>query len=173
MTVLVAHGSTGGSTTEIAEWIAEEMRDAGLTVDVRAAADVHDIKGYAAIVLGGALYAAGWHRDARHFAHRFAGQPARGLVWLFSSGPLDSSAEETELPPVPQVTEAMGALHARGHITFGGRLSPEARGWLGFVVRRMIIEGHDGDFRNPTRVRAWARRIAGEITAAGGDGALS
>jgi menaquinone-dependent protoporphyrinogen oxidase len=82
---------------------------------------------------------------------------------LFSSGPLDATADEQDLPPVPQVADAMRALHARGHITFGGRLSVETRGWLGFVARRMERDGHGGDFRNPQRVRAWARGIATEI----------
>jgi len=134
MNVLVAYGTTGGSTAEIAEWIAEELRGAGLAVDVRPAADVDDIGGYAAVVLGGALYAAGWHRDARQFAHRFADRPALPPVWLFSSGPLDSSADEAEPPPLPQVLEAMRGLHVRGHATFGGRLSTQARGWLGFIA---------------------------------------
>ena|SRR5439155_8225849 len=101
MNVLVAYATTGGSTAEIARWIAEELRDAGLTVDVRPAADVDNLAGYRAIVLGGAMYAAGWHHDARRFAHRFAAQTAGRPVWLFSSGPLDSSADETDLPPVP------------------------------------------------------------------------
>jgi menaquinone-dependent protoporphyrinogen oxidase len=169
VTVLVSYATTNGSTQEIAEWIADELRNAGLTVDVRPAAEVQDITAYAAIVLGGAMYAAGWHRDARQFAHRFAGHPARQPVWLFSSGPLDSSADEEELPPIPQVAKAMRLIGARGHITFGGRLSAEARGWLGFIVRRMAREGHDGDFRNPGRVRAWARGITAEITLAGDD----
>ncbi|GAA4475541.1 flavodoxin domain-containing protein [Phytohabitans houttuyneae] len=165
MTVLVAYATTGGSTAEIAGWIAEELRGAALAVDVRPAAEVDDIDGYAAVVLGGAMYAAGWHRDARQFAHRFAGRPALPPVWLFSSGPLDSSADEAEVPPTPQALEAIRALHARGHVTFGGRLSTETRGWLGFIARRMDSEGHAGDFRNPDRVRAWARDIAAEIRA--------
>jgi menaquinone-dependent protoporphyrinogen oxidase len=93
-------------------------------------------------------------------------------VWLFSSGPLDSSADQTDLPVIPQVAQAMRTLHARGHVTFGGRLSAEARGWLGFLARRMEREGHAGDFRNPQRVRAWARGIAAEITS-GGDSVVS
>jgi menaquinone-dependent protoporphyrinogen oxidase len=163
MTVLVSYATTAGSTAEIAEWIGEELRDAGLTVELRPAAEVHDIAGYTAVVLGGAMYAAGWHRDAREFAHRFAGRPAGPPVWLFSSGPLDSTADEADLPPVPQVAQAMQVLHARGHITFGGRLSVQARGWLGLVAKRMESEGYGGDFRNPPRVRAWAREIAVEI----------
>lgn len=134
MTVLVSYATTGGSTAEIAGWIAEELRATGLTVEVRPAAEVDDIAGYAAIVLGGAMYAAGWHLDARQFAHRFAGSAAGIPVWLFSSGPLDRSAEEADLPPTPQVAQAMRALGARGQVTFGGRLSAEARGWLGYVA---------------------------------------
>jgi menaquinone-dependent protoporphyrinogen oxidase len=166
MTVLVAYGTTNGATGEIARWIGAELVAAGLAAEVRPAAEVHDVNGYEAVVLGAAVYMAGWHRDARAFAHRFAGQLAARPVWLFSSGPLDRSAEEGEVPPSPQAETALHALQGRGHVTFGGRLSPDAHGWMGFVARRMAGEGHGGDFRNPERVRAWTRRIAVEIRAA-------
>lgn len=163
MTVLVAYGTTTGSTGEIAQWIADEMRAAGLEVEVRSAASVHDLADYEAVVLGGALYAAGWHLDARQFAQRFAGGLDGRLAWVFSSGPLDTSADDQDIPPSPQVEVAMRELSARGHTTFGGRLSDEARGWMGFVVRRMMQEGHGGDYRNPARVRQWARGVACDI----------
>ncbi|GAA4711506.1 flavodoxin domain-containing protein [Phytohabitans rumicis] len=51
MTVLVSYATTGGSTAEIAEWIAEELRVAGLAVAVRPAAEVDDLAGYDAVVL--------------------------------------------------------------------------------------------------------------------------
>jgi menaquinone-dependent protoporphyrinogen oxidase len=163
MTVLVAYATHGGSTAEIAEWIGAELRAAGHDTRVRPAAEVEDVGDYSAVVLGGSMYAAGWHTDARAFAQRFAAQLAGRPVWLFSSGPLDQSADEGDLPPVPQVEAAMRALHARGHVTFGGRLTEEARGWLGFLAHRMAGEGHTGDFRNPERIRAWARSISREV----------
>jgi menaquinone-dependent protoporphyrinogen oxidase len=163
MTVLVAYGTVGGSTAEIAEWVGEELRAAGLTADVRPAGEVTDVSGYEAVVLGAAVYAAGWHNDARRFAHRFAASLADRPVWLFSSGPLDTSAETTDLAPIPQAESAIRALRARGHMTFGGRLSADAHGWLGVVAKRMTSEGHGGDFRNPPRVRRWARGVAAEI----------
>ncbi|MEJ3748930.1 flavodoxin domain-containing protein [Actinomycetes bacterium KLBMP 9797] len=163
MTVLVAYGSNGGSTAEIAEWIGGELRDAGLAAEVRPAGEVRDVTRYEAFVLGGAIYATGWHVDARRFGHRFAAALAGRPVWIFSSGPLDRSADETELPPVPQVKVAMRALGARGSVTFGGRLSDSGRGWLGFISRRMARRGFGGDFRNRERIAAWARRIASEI----------
>lgn len=162
-TALVAYATVSGGTGEIAGWIAAELRDAGLDVRLAPAGEVDDVAGYDALVLGGAIYAGGWHNDARRFAKRFAGRFDGRPVWLFSSGPLDDSADHAELPPGPQVEAAMRALGARGQVTFGGRLSDEARGWLGFVSRRMAREGHGGDFRNPERVRAWARQIAAEL----------
>jgi menaquinone-dependent protoporphyrinogen oxidase len=163
MSVLVAYATRGGSTAEIAEWIAEELRAAGLSTEVRAAAEVQSLTAYEAVVLGAAVYVAGWHNDARRFAHRFAEAMPPRPVWLFSSGPLDTSAEATDLAPLPQAEIAVRALRARGHITFGGKLSQEAHGWLGFIAKRMTQEGRGGDFRNPQRVRGWARGIAAEI----------
>jgi len=163
MRILVAYGTTSGSTGEIAGWIGTELREAGFTVDVRPAVDVAEIDGYDAVVLGAAVYMSGWHKETRRFAHRFADQLARCPVWLFSSGPLDASAEESDPAPVPQAESAIRALRARGHITFGGRLSDDAHGWLGVVARRMASEGHGGDFRNPLRVRRWARDVAAEL----------
>jgi menaquinone-dependent protoporphyrinogen oxidase len=161
--VLVAYGTVGGSTAEIAEWIADELRAAGLDARARPAGEVHDVSGYGALVLGAAVYSAGWHVDARGFAKRFGPAFAGRPVWLFSSGPLDDTADHTDIPPGPQAAAAMRALGARGHVTFGGRLTEQARGWLGFLARTTGRQGRGGDFRNPERVRAWAREIAREI----------
>jgi menaquinone-dependent protoporphyrinogen oxidase len=163
MTVLVAYATTGGSTAEMAGWIAEELRTAGLGVRLLPAAAVDDVAGYEALVLGAAMYAGGWHADARKFAKRFGDRFAGRPVWLFSSGPLDHTADETDLPPNRQAEVAMRSLQAREHVTFGGRLTAEAHGWIGFVARRMERADQAGDFRNPERIRAWARGIAAEI----------
>jgi menaquinone-dependent protoporphyrinogen oxidase len=163
MTVLVAYGTTNGSTGEIARWIGDELRAAGLAVQVRPAAEVRDVAGYDAVVLGGAVYAAGWHHDARQFAHRFAGDLAGRAVWLFSSGPLDVSADENDVPPTEQAAAALRAVRGRGHATFGGRAGAQAHSWLGREAHRLAGEGHGGDFRNPARIRTWAREIAAQL----------
>ncbi|MEV4351452.1 flavodoxin domain-containing protein [Actinoplanes sp. NPDC049596] len=165
MLVLVTYGTTGGGTGEIAEWIADELRAAGLPVRLAPAGEVGEVGEYDAVVLGSGLYAHGWHRDARRFVHRFAGRFATRPVWLFSSGPLDSSADTQELPPVPHAAAALRKLPARQHVTFGGRMTTQAHGWLGLIGRRLEREGHGGDFRNPERVRVWARGLATEILA--------
>lgn len=118
------------------------------------------VSGYDAVVVGGALYARHWHRDARRFVRRYATSLVGLPVWLFSSGPLDDSAEAGPVAPVPQAAAALTAVHARGHVTFGGQLTERAKG---FIARAMIRNGRDGDFRNPERIRGWSRSIASEL----------
>jgi menaquinone-dependent protoporphyrinogen oxidase len=90
-----------------------------------------------------------------------AGRP----VWVFSSGPLDTSADTRETPPVAQAAQAVRTLHARGHATFVGRLDQFAEG---FIARAMVRGGHGGDFRNDERIRAWSCAIAADLAAAAG-----
>lgn len=163
MTVLVAYATRNGSTREIAEWIGDELRAGGSAVDVRAVTEVADLAGYQAVILGSCLYLGGWHVDARRFAHRFAGDLARRPTWLFSSGPLDRSAEQAEVPPVQQAATVQRVVRARGHVTFGGRLSDDAHGWIGVLTHRMLIADRGDDFRNQERVRRWARAVGAEL----------
>jgi menaquinone-dependent protoporphyrinogen oxidase len=80
--VLVAYGSKRGGTAEIAEAIAAAMRERGLEVDCRHAAEVSDVGAYDAVIAGGALYMFRWVREARRFvarhAHALRGRP----VWM-------------------------------------------------------------------------------------------
>ncbi|MFE7654491.1 flavodoxin domain-containing protein [Streptomyces bottropensis] len=159
--VLVAYGTTNGSTAEIAEAVAKALREDGLTVDVLPARSVASVASYEAVVVGGGVYAGRWQKDARRFLrhHRraLAGRP----LWMFSSGPLDASASARDIPPVPGVKRAMVRLDARGHVTFGGCLEEGAKG---FIARKIVSSGKGGDFRDFAAIEAWAKRVAGELT---------
>lgn len=160
--ILVAYGTKNGSTAEIAEWIGGSLRQSGLETDVRDAADVRDIDLYDAVVLGGALYAGRWHRDARRFVRRHDRVLVDRPVWLFSSGPLDPSASERDISPAPGVGRIAYRLDAREHVTFGGRLQEGAKGW---VARQILNSGKGGDYRDPERIHAWARGISAQLAA--------
>jgi menaquinone-dependent protoporphyrinogen oxidase len=158
---LVAYGSKRGSTREIAEWVGADLREAGFDVDVLPASSVRDITPYQAVVLGGALYAARWHRDARRFARRYARALRNRDVWLFSSGPLDISAVKREIPPVRGVARVAERVDARGHVTFGGRLAADARGFPASSMAKTAA----GDFRDTAQVHAWTAGIVSELRA--------
>lgn len=161
MRVLVTYGSKRGGTAGVGQMLGQAFSAQGLQVDVRPAAEVESVEGYDAVIVGGALYIGRWHRDARQFIKRHAQALQRMPVWLFSSGPLDDSASHTELPPVPQVQHAMEWIGARDHRTFGGRLLPDAQGF----IASMIAKGRSGDWRDPWRIHDWAVEIAGQLRA--------
>jgi len=160
--VLVAYGTKNGSTAGIADMIGTALIEEGVSAEVRSADEVGSIEMYDAVILGGALYAGRWHRAARRFARRHAEALRDRPVWLLSSGPLDTSADTTEIPPVAQAARALQQLGARQHVTFGGRLNGQAKG---FVARAMVRNGRGGDFRNPVRVEAWSRAIVSQLRA--------
>lgn len=141
--------------------VGTELEANGFRVDVMPARSVSDLAAYGAVVLGGALYSLRWHKDARRFIrkHRVALQTKP--VWLFSSGPLDDSASKQEIPPVRFVKNASRLVHARGHLTFGGRMPAEARGFpAGSMAKK-----NAGDWRDPDRVRLWAKQVAEDLHA--------
>ncbi len=157
--VLVAYASKHGSTGEIAAVVAATLVEAGIRADVMPAADVRDLAGYGAVVLGSGLYSATWLRDANRFvrAHRaaLAGLP----VWLFSSGPLDRSADLDDIPMTTHVTGSIDGLAIRGHRTFGGLLRDDAP-----EVAAGILSTHrTGDFRDWEAIRRWAREIGAAL----------
>ncbi|MFE0572325.1 flavodoxin domain-containing protein [Streptomyces albogriseolus] len=158
--VLVAYGTTNGSTAEIAEAVAGVLREEGLTAEARAAGSVASAASYDAVVVGGGLYAGRWHRDARRFVRRHGKELAGRPLWLFSSGPLDASAAERDIPPVLWVQKAVVRLDARDHVTFGGCLREGAKGW---VARMILRDGKGGDFRDFGRIEAWAAGIGREL----------
>jgi menaquinone-dependent protoporphyrinogen oxidase len=163
MTVLVAYGSKRGGTQALAEQIGAELRALGDEVRVEPARAVKRLGEVAAVVVAGALYAGRWHKDARRFVRRHETQLAAVPVWLVASGPLDASADDGALPPVEHVRAAMERVHARGEVTFGGRLEPDAQGFPASAMAKTKA----GDWRNADRVRAWAATVHGDLAGQG------
>lgn len=154
--VLVAYGSKHGSTTEIAEEVAHVLRGMGFSVDLQSIDRTVDLVPHRAVIVGSAIYAGRWRKDARRFLRRHAAELAAIDVWLFSSGPLDRTAETSDVDPPHEVLELTADLQVHGHVTFGGRLEA---GTPGLVEGLMTRHGAPGDFRNFDRVRVWAHRV--------------
>ncbi|MBN8233310.1 flavodoxin [Corallococcus macrosporus] len=159
MRILITYGSKLGGTREIAGQLASGLRAAGLDARALPPEEVDDVRAYDAVIVGGGLYAGRWHRRARRFVHRHVQALRERPVWFFSSGPLDDSASRGNVPPTTQVRALMEQVGARGHVTFGGRLEPDARG---FIARAMARE-HAGDWRDPEHVTRWAHSVALEL----------
>ncbi len=161
MSVLVTYGSTRGSTQGLAEMVVAALHDEGVTSDLCPARAVRHADRYDAVIVGGALYAYRWHRDARRFVRRHSAELRRRPTYFFSSGPLDDSAATRDIPPVKGVQSLMRRVDAKGHITFGGRLSPDAKGFPASAMAKKQA----GDWRDVAQVRAWVATIACDLRA--------
>jgi menaquinone-dependent protoporphyrinogen oxidase len=162
MRVLVTFGSKRGGTEGIALTIAEALSEAGFESVALPFGQVKSLETYNAAIVGGSLYANRWPLRLRWFVKRHAAELRRMPVWFFSSGPLDDSAERQEIPPTQSVSKLIERVRARGHVTFGGRLAPDARGFPASAMARTRA----GDWRSREHIRAWAIGIARTLASA-------
>ena len=167
MRVLVTYGSKRGGTEGLALAVAEQLRADGLEIDLAAAEHAPSPGPYDAVVVGGALYENRWHRAAAHYVrhhhHVLAGRP----TYFFSSGPLGDRYVDRNAPMVPQVSYLSSLVDFRGHHTFGGRLLPDAHGYMAHSMAQCLA----GDWRDAAQARRWADEIAAALGCRPGGGA--
>jgi menaquinone-dependent protoporphyrinogen oxidase len=159
MRVLVTWGSKRGGTEGIGRMLAEALREHALDVVAAPAAEVRSLAGFDAVIVGGGLYATRWVGSVRRFVSRHAKRLRQLPVWLFSSGPLDDSADREDIAPTREVATLAERIGARGHVTFGGYLAPDAHGFPASAMAKT----HAGDWRNPQRIRSWAAELAAAL----------
>ena len=172
MSTLIVVASRHGSTTGIAEVLAQELREAGQTVDLRIVADNPSIENYEAVIVGSAVYMGRWLPQARRFIEQHQERLRKRPVWLFSSGPTDPSEPRAKDEPA-QIDQLITAAGARGHRTFAGKLDRSKLGlgerFIIWNVNRLKAGGvPDGDFRDWAAIRTWANEIAGALVASSG-----
>lgn len=160
--VLVAYGTKYGATAEIAGRIGEVLRSAGLAVDVLSADRVRDISSYDAVVLGSAVYAGSWRKEAARLLTSQAGALAERPVWLFSSGPT-GPGDPVQLLNGWRIPDALRPaaerIKPRDIAVFHGAIDMQKLS----LPERLLIKGIKapaGDFRDWTAITAWAEGIA-------------
>jgi menaquinone-dependent protoporphyrinogen oxidase len=133
MVVLVAYATDHGSTRDIAARIADRLCRRGVDAKACAVADVLEVPGYEAVVLGSAIHGGKWLPEARQFADRNAAPLRERPVWPFSVNTVGD--EESMFPPrvanrlralrkeTPEMTQMRLLLHPREHHNFAGAVT--------------------------------------------------
>lgn len=170
-TVLVAVASRQGSTRQIAREIAAQLRTHGVVADVRNAADVSELTGYDAIVLGSAIHIHRWLPEAEAFITRHRAALKTRPVWLFSSGMLAVDKKTSWEANYPQSIDKMrAAVGAREHKIFTGRRQMEEpkafwKPFLNVFTKMSHFNMTLGDYRDWDAIQQWARTIATALAA--------
>ena len=166
--VLVSAASMHGSTSDIAQVIAEVLSARGLTVTVLEPEKVQSIDEYNAVIIGSAVYMSHWLDPAKDLVNRCLDQLGTRPVWLFSSGPVGNPVSKQALAMAKDPVEVPGlrvATHARDHRRFAGRLDHKV---LSHAQQSplLIFHGLEGDFRDWAEIRQWANDIAEQLARA-------
>jgi menaquinone-dependent protoporphyrinogen oxidase len=150
--VLVAYASKHGSTREVAEVICATLQERGDRVELRPADDVRGSIGRPdLVVLGGAIYAGGWHHDAHRFLRKHRRELSEVPLAVFGMGPRVGTEEgwQRSRGQLDQALAKRGWLTPVAVTVFGGVDPVERKG----DPRR--------DLRDWDVIRAWAGEVAG------------
>jgi menaquinone-dependent protoporphyrinogen oxidase len=167
--VLVGYATRYGSTQEVAELIAQVLREAGLQVDVQAVKNVRSIEKYTAFVLGAPLYIGALLKEMQRFLVSHSEGLKSRPVWFFALGPLND--DEKGKPDARQQLENALAkyswLSPAGIQLFVGKYDPKKLRFpdslLGTLPASPLYQKPLSDLRNWPEIRAWASSLAVKI----------
>lgn len=156
MRVLISAASRHGATADISQHIADILTVRGLEATVADPMEVGDLDQFQAVVVGSAVYAGHWLREAKELVGRVIAHG--GLdVWLFSSGGVGD-------PPVPdadpvEIADFSVLARAHDHRLFAGKIDMST---LNFGERAIMraVRAQEGDFRPWEDIATWAGTIA-------------
>jgi menaquinone-dependent protoporphyrinogen oxidase len=166
--ILVTYASKYGATKEIAEKIAEVLRQAGLQVDVFPVDSTLDLTPYEAVVLGSAIYVGKWQKEAVSFLQTYERTLAGRPVWLFSSGPTGEGdpvelVEGLRFPVALQ--PAIDRIHPRDIAVFHGHINRDKLNFIEKWAIKSLVKKPFGDFRQWDSITSWATSIANTLRA--------
>lgn len=167
--ILVTYASKYGATKEIANKIGEDLRQAGLEVDVLPVDGIRDLNSYEAIILGSAVYIGKWQKEAVAFLRTNEKSLADRPVWLYSSGPtgkgdpvelVDGQRLPASLQPI------VDRIQPRDITVFHGDINLDKINPLEKWAIKSIVKKPFGDYRDWDSINRWARNIASSLNEA-------
>ncbi len=162
--VLVAYATKHGSTKEVAEAVAQGIREGGWDVDLLRAKDVRSLEGYHGIIIGAPLYIMRWHGDAKRFLSRHRNVLKKRPVAVFGLGPFHDDEKEYEEVHA-QLAKELAKFDWFLPLTvqvFGGKFDPlSLRFPYNLIPAMKSIPA--SDVRDWTAIRAWAGDMSGRF----------
>ena len=164
--VIVAYATKYGSTRDVAETIAEVLREGGLAVDLEPARTVKRLDDYNAVVLGAPIYIGTWHKDAKSFLAQHQQALAKRAVAIFGLGPIHPDEKE-HTEALVQLQKELAKFTWLTPVCvemFGGKLDPHALRFPDSLLVSLpaspLHNAPASDARDWEAIRAWACSVA-------------
>ena len=163
--ILVGYATRYGSTQQVAEAIAETLRESGLSIDLKPLREVRSLAGYHAVVIGAPLFMFHWHKDAHGFLTRHRQALTDIPVAVFALGPVHDPHDEQEWKDSRTQLDKELANHAWlspfALEIFGGKYDPAA---LRFPLKMFAGAEPASDIRDWQAIRSWATTLASHLS---------
>jgi menaquinone-dependent protoporphyrinogen oxidase len=191
--ILVAYSTNSGSTAEVADAVAVELRQAGHAIDVKPMKDVITVSGYDAVVMGAPMIF-GWHNTARQFVKKHRAELAGMKTAYFACAMSLTRAERETLPQVFLTLDEnlvasqskTGSLTLKEWFTtigyylksmlpskagalpvsvafFNGKLEMFRLKWWQAAFVMVVVQATPGDYRDWDLIRSWAKSLSQQL----------
>ena len=164
--VFVTYATRYGSTQEVAEAVAAELRNLGLPTEIQPMNKVRTLDRYSAVVLGAPIYIGRLHKDARHFLEQHNKALKVKPVALFALGPTSNREEDWRnvRTQFQQILAQLPWLNPVAAELFGGKFDPTALRFpdslLTLFPASPIRNMPPSDIRDWPAIRTWANSLA-------------
>lgn len=159
--ILVAYATRAGSTGEVAQAMAETLRQEGLDVDLCRARKVADVSPYRAVVLGAPMRAFRWMPEAMRFLRRHREALSRVPVAYFVvCMTLMEDTEENRRLVESWMEPARAVREPVRMGLFAGKMDYSRLSFVERLIIQRMIKVPEGDHRDWEAIRAWAREVA-------------
>jgi len=158
--ILVAYASRCGSTAEIAEALGRDLQSRGYKPEVLPVAKVSQLGGYQAVLLGSAVRAGNWLKEATGFVRQHE-REIRDLpnafftVHMTNTGD-DEKSRKGRLGYLDRVREMM---RPDSEVFFAGRMDPRRLSFGERLVCKIMGDASLKDLRNWPAIHAWGSSV--------------
>jgi menaquinone-dependent protoporphyrinogen oxidase len=191
--ILIAYATNAGSTVEIADAIAEELRRAGREAVVCRVEEVTSLDPYGAAVIGGPMIL-GWHRGAAGFVKKHRDALSRMPVAYFAAAMRLTKDNATRREPpalwldpelaaapkhpgrlfiaerftsfshyIDPMLRAAPAVKTVSVAIFGGKLELFRLKWFQMLFVMAIVRAKPGDYRNWEFIKEWGKYLGSAL----------
>ncbi len=191
--ILIAYSTNSGSTAEVAETIALELENGGHSAEVKQIADVSDLSGYDAVVVGAPMIF-GWQTAARGFLKHYQSQLKEKKTAYFACAARLTRIDEEKLSPSPVLLdpnlvsnpEKPGKMSLKERFTtlkyyldpmlgaapqikpvsiafFKGSIQMYRLKWWQAAFVMIIVQATPGDGRDWELIKSWAKSLGNQF----------